>query len=157
ELGLHSYLTYLRDRLLLARELLTQSGSVFVQISDENLHHVTEVMDEIFGRENAVAVIPFVKTSGQTDKYLASVCDYLLWYARDGEHLKYRQLYTTRSSATLESAYTWIEFEDGSFRKLTADELSGESAVPPGRRFMSASLFSQGFRTNTSVPYTFQN
>src|SRR6266699_1843387 len=122
ELGLHSYLTYLRDRLLLARELLTLSGSVFVQISDENLHHVRELMDEVYGKENAVAVIPFVKTSGQTDKYLASVCDYLLWYAKDSEHLKYRQLYTSRSDATLESAYTWIEFEDGTFRKLTSKE-----------------------------------
>src|SRR5206468_12990390 len=82
ELGLHSYLTYLRDRLLVARELLTPTGSVFVQISDENLHHVREVMDEIFGAENSSATISIVKTSAQEDLLLPSVCDYLLWYAR---------------------------------------------------------------------------
>src|SRR6185436_11640544 len=83
ELGLHSYLTYLRDRLLVARDLLTPSGSVFVQISDENLHHLREVMDEIFGAENAIATITIVKTSAQEDPLLPSVCDYLIWYARD--------------------------------------------------------------------------
>src|SRR5207247_60965 len=98
ELGLHSYLTYMRDRLLLARDLLTPSGSVFVQISDENLHHVRELMDEVLGAENAISVIPFKKTSGASSPtaatdVVASVCDYLLWYGRDAELTKYRQLY----------------------------------------------------------------
>src|SRR5205823_2331012 len=92
ELGLHSYLTYLRDRLLLARELLHPSGSIFVQISDENLHHVREVMDEVLGAENFCAVIPFLKTGGQADALIASVADYLLWYARDVTRVKVRQL-----------------------------------------------------------------
>jgi adenine-specific DNA-methyltransferase len=97
ELGLHSYLTYLRDRLLLARELLAPSGSIFVQISDENLHHVRELMDEVFGSENFVSLISFKKTSGAgspsggTD-VLPSVADYLLWYAKDSAQVKYRPL-----------------------------------------------------------------
>ena len=93
ELGLHSYLTYMRDRLLLARDLLTPSGSVFVQISDENLHHVRELMDEVFGAENFCSVIAFKKASSQTSEILTSTSDFLLWYARDRDRLKYRQLY----------------------------------------------------------------
>jgi adenine-specific DNA-methyltransferase len=93
ELGLHSYLTYLRDRLLLARELLTESGSVFVQIGDENVHHVREVMDEVFGPDNLCGLIPFRKTGGLRSKLLDSIVDYLLWYARDVDHVKYRQLF----------------------------------------------------------------
>src|SRR5436190_1364172 len=97
ELGLHSYLTYLRDRFLLCRELLTPSGSIFVQISDENLHHVRELLDEIFGQENFCSVITFAKTSGYGDTVaLASVSDYLLWYARDKDRIKYNQLYTSK-------------------------------------------------------------
>jgi hypothetical protein len=94
ELGLHSYLTYMRDRLLLARELLTPSGSVFVQISDENLHHVRELMDEVFGEQNFVSLITFQKTTGQTSGLLPGISDYLLWYARDRERTRFRQLFT---------------------------------------------------------------
>src|SRR5437870_5912390 len=83
ELGLHSYLTYLRDRLLLARDLLAPCGSIFVQISDENLHHVREVMDEVFGGENVVAQITFLKTSTTSSEELNAVSDYILWYAKD--------------------------------------------------------------------------
>ncbi len=87
ELGLHSYLTYLRDRLLLARDLLHPSGSVFVQISDENVHHVRELMDEVFGPDNRAGLITFKKTTGAGSpslgtEVLASVCDYLLWYGK---------------------------------------------------------------------------
>src|SRR5437660_1038092 len=93
ELGSHSYLTYLRDRLLLCRELLTPSGSIFVQISDENLHHVREVMDEVFGAENFCHAITFVKTSGQRTKDVHRVCDYLLWYAKSKAVQKYHQIF----------------------------------------------------------------
>ncbi|MDN5943083.1 MAG: hypothetical protein L0H94_14475 [Nitrospira sp.] len=98
ELGLHSYLTYLRDRLLLARYLLTPSGSIFVQISDENLHHVREVMDEVFGAENFVAVIAFSKTTGFSGKTISSVADFVIWYGRDLERIKYRQLYRQKEA-----------------------------------------------------------
>jgi len=87
EVGLHSYLTYLRDRLLLARDLLTPSGSIFVQISDENLHHVREVMDEVFKPTNFSSVITFQKTTGSTTKTIPTTSDYLLWYAKDIEHI----------------------------------------------------------------------
>ncbi|HYU78757.1 MAG TPA: DNA methyltransferase, partial [Vicinamibacterales bacterium] len=99
ELGLHSYLTYMRDRLLLARELLTSSGSVFVQISDENIHHVKELLDEIFGQDNFLGVISFAKTSGLASvERLPTACDYLLWYGRDKERTKFRPLFVERSS-----------------------------------------------------------
>ncbi|HDD53525.1 MAG TPA: site-specific DNA-methyltransferase, partial [Thermosulfidibacter takaii] len=81
KLGIHSYLTYLRDRLLLCRELLHESGSIFVQINDENLHLVRSLLDEVFGRENFVAVIVFRKTGSQTSKWIPTINDYLLWYA----------------------------------------------------------------------------
>jgi adenine-specific DNA-methyltransferase len=97
----HSYLTYLRDRFLLCRELLAPSGSIFVQISDENVHHVRELMDEVFGSEQFVSAIAFKKTAGAgspaigTD-VLASVADYLLWYCKDIERAKYNQLYQSK-------------------------------------------------------------
>jgi len=93
KLGIHSYLTYLRDRLLLCRELLHESGSIFVQINDENLHLVRCLLDEVFGRENFVAIIAFSKTTGFSGRYLSSVTDYILWYARDITQAKYRPLY----------------------------------------------------------------
>jgi adenine-specific DNA-methyltransferase len=79
ELGIHSYLTYLRDRLMLARELLTESGSVFVQIGDENLHTVRAILDEVFGPENFISLISMKKTGGQSSKTIAGICDYLIW------------------------------------------------------------------------------
>jgi adenine-specific DNA-methyltransferase len=95
ELGIHSYLSYLRDRLLVARELLSASGSCFVQISDENVHLVRSLMDEVFGSENFVSLITFKKTGGQTSQLLAPVSDYIVWYARDIDLLKgkYHQLF----------------------------------------------------------------
>ena len=91
ELGIHSYLSYLRDRLLVAKELLSASGSCFVQISDENVHLVRALMDEVFGSENFVSLITFKKTGGQTSSLLSPVSDYLIWYARDRDSVKYRQ------------------------------------------------------------------
>ena len=97
ELGIHSYLSYLRDRLLLARELLIQSGSCFVQIGEENLHYVRELMDDVFGREPLVSLINFSKTTGFSGRYLSSVNDYIVWYARNYKRLKYRQLLTDKT------------------------------------------------------------
>ena len=99
--GIHSYLTYLRDRLTAARDLLAASGSIFVQIGDENVHRVRALMDEVFGEENLGAVIVFRKTTGANSPVarvnsVASVCDYVLWYAKQFEHLKYRQLYADK-------------------------------------------------------------
>src|SRR5262249_48366007 len=117
ELGIHSYLTYLRDRLLLARELLHESGSCFVQISEENVHHVREVMDELFGEHNFVALIIFRKTAAVSSpmartNVLPTTCDQLVWYARDRENIKYRQLFLERDvSQAAAGQYNWLELQ----------------------------------------------
>ncbi|HMW28828.1 MAG TPA: DNA methyltransferase [Plasticicumulans sp.] len=98
ELGIHSYLTYLRDRLLLAHKLLHESGSVFVQISDENLHHVREIMDDVFEAENFVSVIVVQKTGGQSAELLANIADYCIWYAKSKISIKYRQIYREKTA-----------------------------------------------------------
>ena len=135
ELGLHSYLTYLRDRLLLAKDLLHYSGSVFVQISDENLHHVREVMDEVFGAENFCGLITFSKTSSATADLLASTTDYLLWYARDKERVKYRQLYLDKEfGGDGASAYSRVELADGTRRGLTKEEKDNINMLPNGAK-----------------------
>ena len=106
--GIHSYLTYLRDRLTVARDLLSESGSIFVQIGDENVHRVRAVMDEVFGEENCVSVISFKKTGSLTDKTLSSVCDYLVWYAKSRTQCKFRALQTTRDGSESTSfRYYW--------------------------------------------------
>jgi adenine-specific DNA-methyltransferase len=135
ELGLHSYLTYMRDRLLLARELLTPSGSVFVQISDDNLHHVREVMDEVFGSGNCVSEITFRKTTSASSELLPATCDYLLWYARDRERVKFRQVYAAKDLSTDASGvYRWIELSDGSMRRMTDEELTSPDKLPTASR-----------------------
>ena len=95
-LGIHSYLAYLRDRLIVARELLTDSGSIFVQIGDENVHRVRSLMDEVFGSENFVSLITFNTTTARTAKYLNQICDYLVWYSKDLSNLKYQQLFSKK-------------------------------------------------------------
>jgi adenine-specific DNA-methyltransferase len=143
KLGINSYLAYLRDRLILSRELLTDTGSIFVQIGNENVHLVRCVMDEVFGSEHFVSEIPFIKTSGKGGTSLDSVNNYLLWYGKDKNQVKYRQLYVDRSQKSLDQGYTWIELPNGDRRRLTAAELRGDDAVPEGRRFISAPLNSQ--------------
>lgn len=133
ELGLHSYLTYLRDRLLLARELLHPRGSIFVQISDENLHHVREVMDEVFGPENAIAVIVIRKTTSEGTRGIGSTCDFLLLYGRDAEQAKLNKLYTERSEDA-ESRYDQVLLNDGATRPATEEEKAGDVQLPVGAR-----------------------
>ena len=135
ELGLHSYLTYLRDRLLLARDLLTPSGSIFVQISDENLHHVREVMDEVFGAENFVSLVAFAKTTGFAGKTLSSVADFILWYAKDISRIKYRQLYRPKEAG-----------DEGAtkYRPIGTIAATLKGKIDPNRLATSADLTSQG-------------
>lgn len=136
ELGLHSYLTYLRDRLLLARELLTPSGSVFVQISDENVHHVREIMDEVFGAENFAGQIVFLKTSSQSTRRIQSVFDVLLVYAREATSMKYRPLLQRKRPGERGAMqYKRVFSPDLSEnRPMTAGELSGAKPIPEGWR-----------------------
>jgi adenine-specific DNA-methyltransferase len=162
ELGLHSYLTYLRDRLMLARELLTSSGSIFVQISDENVHNVRELLDEVFGPGQFVSVIAFKKTAGAgspaigTD-VLASVADYLLWYCKDIERVKYIQIYSPKEIRPGDlGGYTWVELSDGTRRRMTPEERDDLSRLPPGSRvFTPDNLTSQTGGETTQVPVQF--
>ncbi len=133
QLGIHSYLSYLRDRLVAARELLTESGSVFVQIGDENVHLVRCLLDEVFGSENFVSLISFKKTGGQSSSELAGVCDYLLWYCRKRDEVKYRQLYYMKEPGE-EGArqYSWIQLPGSKRRPMSRDETEG--ILPPGAR-----------------------
>ena len=135
ELGIHSYLTYLRDRLLLAKELLHESGSCFVQISDENVHLVRDLCDDVFKPANFVALIAFQKTSGQTAQYLAATADYLIWYARDHEKLKYRPALVQKQLGGAGSAmYQFVELPTGARRRLTTEELKGDAEIPTKSR-----------------------
>ena len=154
KLGIHSYLTYLRDRLLLCRELLHESGSIFVQINDENLHLVRCLLDEVFGRENFVAVITFVKTSGKGGALLDVVSDFLLWYAKDRSQLKYRQLYLEKELGEEGTkGYQHAELPDGTRRRLTSDELRNPNALPQGVRvFMAGDMTSQSGGESSRFP-----
>ncbi|HAV10531.1 MAG TPA: site-specific DNA-methyltransferase [Dehalococcoidia bacterium] len=156
ELGIHSYLTYLRDRLLLAKELLAESGSIFVQISDKNVHHVRELMDEIFKPTNYCCLIAFQKTGGFAPTLLSSVYDYLIWYASDIDKIKYLKLFRPRSSEMVTAGYTWIELENKEKRRLTSKEISGESPFPQGRRFQTSILVSAGASDKGSAPFEFE-
>lgn len=133
ELGIHSYLTYLRDRLLLAKDLLNETGSVFVQISDENLHHVRELCDEIFGVENFQSQISFTKAAGglQASNRIGTVLDYIVWYAKDSSCVKFRRLYTAKADPVSEG-YTTVCLPGGYFGTLKQLGLNGAEDLPSG-------------------------
>ncbi len=143
ELGIHSYLSYLRDRLITSRELLTESGSCFVQISDENVHHVRELMDEVFGADNFISQITFKKTGGFGSVTLDNVADHIIWYAKEKSKIKYRQLYYEKLATDGYDAYSNIELPDGTIRKLTSEEKLNWSNVK-GRIFRLQILQSAG-------------
>jgi len=129
ELGIHSYLTYLRDRLFLARELLHESGSCFVQISDENIHHIRETLDEVFGTPNFVAIITVQKTTSSSGEIISGVADYLLWYAKDALRLKSHPLFLSRAGEGWVN-YDFLRLPDGSHRRMTAEEKADWSRLP---------------------------
>lgn len=145
ELGIHSYLSYLRDRLVLARELLTESGSCFVQISDENVHLVRNLMDEVFGSENFFAFITFKKTLPLGSSGLAGISDYIIWYAKNVDEVKYRQLFEEKPIGA-GTGYTWVELEDGTRRKMTSDERNNPLLLPRNSKvFFTSTLSSSGY------------
>jgi adenine-specific DNA-methyltransferase len=134
ELGIHSYLTYLRDRLMVAKDLLTESGSCFVQIGDENVHLVRSLMDEVFGAENFCGQIAFAKTTSSSSSKLPSVFDYLLWYGRDATCVKVRRLYEQRQPIEdPKERYVCVETDDGDLIDLSLAQKSGKEPIPPGR------------------------
>ncbi len=125
ELGIHSYLTYLRDRLLLAKDLLSETGSVFVQISDENLHHVRELCDEVFGSKNFVTQISYSTTTGTAEALLGSEQDKIIWYAKSLKNIKYRQLWLEKGVSDVKSYKYKIRPDRQTFKGLSKEEKNG--------------------------------
>lgn len=148
--GIHSYLTYLRDRLTAMRDLLTESGSVFVQIGDENVHRVRAVMDEVFGAENSVAEIIVEKTSGASMRYLDNVADYILWYAKQSRSLKYRPSLEEKDFSNFAFEYKFLQDEAG-YRHNSIRVGDGD-----GRVFAVKPLTSQTNASTTLYDYSFQ-
>jgi adenine-specific DNA-methyltransferase len=156
-LGIHSYLTYLRDRLLLCRQLLHESGSCFVQISDQNLHLVRSLMDEIFGAENFVATIAFKKTGFQASALLPSNFDYLCWYAKDKSSVKYHQLNVSKlDTSAFVGQDLWLEEPDGSRRRLTKEESADLTSLPEGYRVFRHKLMEGAGASGNTEPFEFE-
>lgn len=154
EKGIHSYLTYLRERLVAARELLADTGSVFVQIGPDNLHLVRTLLDEIFGPENACPFITVQKTSGHESALLPEVCDYLVWYAKARAQLKYRQLFERRQENP-GGPYSQVELANGERRAMTPAEKADPARLPAGSRiFRYDNITSQG--SSRSVDFEFE-
>ena len=159
--GIHSYLTYLRDRLTIARDLLADSGSIFVQIGDENVHRVRALLDEVFGSANHIGTITVQKTGSTDQALIPQTVDYLLVFARNIENVKYRQLYLDRTRGTLAlERYDLVVEKDGTTRRITREEAAGGPILNNGTRARLTSLSSarppgQGdlreFRMNDTV------
>jgi adenine-specific DNA-methyltransferase len=160
ELGIHSYLAYLRDRLVNARDLLTDSGSVFVQIGDENVHLVRNLLDEIFGAANFRSQITVQKTGGLGTSSLRNVADYVLWYSKDFERAKYRQLYRGKVVGEGHGSgarYDQVELADGTRRRMSPEEIRQEVPLPTGARpFRLISMTSIGANPSTTFPFEFE-
>ncbi|MCW1841571.1 site-specific DNA-methyltransferase [Prosthecomicrobium hirschii] len=143
--GINSYLSYLRDRIIIARDLLAQSGCIFVQIGDENVHRVRVLLDEIFGSENFVSSISVKKTSGATGDYLSGTVDHIVFYAKSFSSLKYRQLYIARTLGDDgDTTYTYYQDDDGTRRRLNSTELAKVAeSEGAGRVFRQQTMTSQ--------------
>lgn len=153
ELGIHSYLSYIRDRLLLARELLNESGSVFIQISDENVHHIREICDDVFGSENFISQITFQKTSYQETNYLAGVGDIIVWYGKNKSITKVRKLYNKKPLSEVVNSYDLLEKENGEIVRVS----SLKGIYPPDGKYLRAdNLTSSGVSNTSSGGYEFK-
>ena len=158
ELGIHSYLTYLRDRLLIAKELLNESGSCFVQISDDNVHIIRNLMDEVFGSENYCSQIVFrTKLMPLGGKTLEPICDYLIWYAKNKQNVKYRELFISDSPENNPTRWKYIELENGTYRALTKDEIFDIKKIPQGSKiFTLQPMRPAQYRKNCDFEVEFQ-
>lgn len=156
ETGIHSYLAYLRDRLVMARELLTESGSCFVQISDTNAHLIRNVMDEVFGSENFCAQIIFrTKLMPLGSKTLEPICDFIIWYAKDKENVKFRDLFIPDNPQG-NSRFGYVEYGQ-TRRKMTAEEINNHSLLPKGSRvFTLQPMRPAEYRANCDYPIEFE-
>jgi adenine-specific DNA-methyltransferase len=152
--GIHSYMTYLRDRLTISRDLLTDTGSIFVQIGDENVHRVRSLLDEIFGPENFFSLITLKKLSPLGTGGMANVTDYVVWYAKNKSVAKFRPIFLEKKPGS-ETRYNWVETEVGVRRRLTAEEEMRLDDLPPNWRFFAQQgMLSAGY-TPTCI-YDFQ-
>jgi adenine-specific DNA-methyltransferase len=158
ELGTHSYLCYLKDRLLVARDLLSDSGSIFVQMSDQNLHRVRLVMDEVFGANNFCGQIQFKKTGYASTEGLATICDYLLWYAKDNTQVFVNTLFVQRKLEEKDTAFfDRVELANGEWRALTLSEQENPDAIPQSARILARNpLVSPGYLERLSQPIIFE-
>jgi len=155
--GIHSYLSYLRDRLTVARDLLTDSGSIFVQIGDENVHRVRMLMDEVFGDESFIVQLEIQKTGSQTGEFVQSNSDYIIWFSKNKEICKYRSLFLDRELGGVGgSGYTNITLANGSdilIENLTEDR----EHVDANKIWRSYPLTSDGYRETTTVDFIYEN
>ena len=155
ELGIHSYLAYWRDRLIAARELLTETGSIFVQIGDENVHLVRCLMDEVFGSDNFCALINFRSMTPLGQKGLARVYDYILWYAKDSEHVKFRSLFVDRLVAD-EPEFCYCDQGDGTYSKISSEIIKTMPQEKINRIFKRSVLTSSGYTPSCTYQLTFE-
>jgi adenine-specific DNA-methyltransferase len=155
--GIHSYLTFLRDRLDVCRDLLAESGSVFIQIGVENVHRVRSLMDEIFGEENFVSLITLTKAASQSSGLLASVNDYIIWYANDISKAKYRRLFEDRPPIDNPThRYICVEDADGVIHDLSLKQKLGEGEIPEGIFLRMVTLTSQTGSESSRSAFTFE-
>ncbi|MYB65562.1 site-specific DNA-methyltransferase [Candidatus Poribacteria bacterium] len=156
ELGIHSYLAYLRDRLVVARELLSDSGSIFVQIGDENVHLVRSLLDETFGSQNFVSMITFSKTSPLGSKLLINCCDYIIWFAKIKSQCKYHPIFVPKAVGE-GTGYKYVELTDGTKRQMTKEEQQRPSLLPEGSTpFTLGNLLSTGYTQSCYYNFEFE-
>jgi len=154
--GIHSYLTYLRDRLTAMRDLLTESGSIFIQIGDENVHRVRALMDEVFGEKNFLSIISIQTTSGFQAEFLGNMSDFVIWYARDKDHCRSHTPFYRRTFELGQGNARWLMFDDFSYRGVTAAEKRGEIPIPQDTKpYKPDNLISQG-RAKQKQPFEFR-
>jgi len=153
--GIHSYLTYLRDRLTVARDLLTDSGSIFVQIGDENVHRVRALMDEVFGDENFVSLITIKKSGGMGQQLIDNISDYIVWYVKSKAHAKYRQPFREKVLHEGSGArYRSVQVDPSTIRPLTKDEALGNEKLNEGERvFLAGPLTSETASSSTTFKF----
>jgi len=157
-LGIHSYLTYLQERLYLCRELLSDTGAIFMQIGPGNAHLVKVVMDEVFGQDNRIADIHFIKAAGRGSGLIDSLFDQLLFYAKDKRAIAstFSPVYSKKAGAEDDPLYKYVELPDGTEIQLTAAQMRGEDPIPAGRRFRPDPLVSEGETDTGSAPFVFK-
>ena len=156
ELGIHSYLTYLRDRLLLSKDLLHETGSIFVQISDENLHHVREILDEVFGGENFISLITTKKTGGMGEAFVDNVSDYLLWFSKNKTKAKFNPLFLPKELGVGGGArYNQLQLENGHCRGMTKVEKETLELPPKSKVFLGGPMTSETASESTTFEFNF--